>query len=120
MYPRDKYGRRGEIRETSKSESEYRAVAARGNYLAQDRFDIQFASKEISRFTSKPESEDWLRAKRLARYLKDSARVVVRFDLQEMPSTITVWSDTDFAGCRRTRRSTSGGVVMLGRHCVKT
>ena len=45
---------------------------------------------------------------------------MVRFDFQEMPSTITVWSDADFAGCRRARRSTSGGVVTLGRHCVKT
>ena len=69
---------------------------------------------------SKPEKEDGLRAKRLARYLKGSERVVVKFGFQQMPSEIVVWSDTDFAGCRRTRRSTSGGVVMLGGHCVKT
>ena len=31
-----------------------------------------------------------------------------------------VWSDMDFAGCKRTRRSTSGGVVMFGSHCIKT
>ena len=31
-----------------------------------------------------------------------------------------MWTDTDFAGCKRTRRSTSGGVVMIGDHCVKT
>ncbi len=81
---------------------------------------MQFAAKEISRFASKPESDDWLRAKRMARYLQDSERVVARFDFQEMPLEIVVWSDTDFAGCRRTRRSTSGGVVTFGRHCVKT
>ena len=28
-------------------------------------------------------------------------------------------ADTDFAGCAATRRSTSGGAIMLGGHCVK-
>ncbi len=88
--------------------------------MAQDRIDMQFAAKEISRFMSKPEKEDWLRAKRMARYLKGSERVVVKFDFQNMPEEVVVWSDTDFAGCRRTRRSTSGGVVTLDSHCVKT
>ena len=38
-------------------ESLFRAVAARGNYLGQDRMDMQFAAKEISRFMSKPEEK---------------------------------------------------------------
>ena len=29
------------------------------------------------------------------------------------------FSDTDFAGCRRTRRSTSGGAILRGNHCLK-
>ncbi len=44
-----------------------RVVAARGNYLGQDRTDMQFAATEISRFTSKPEERDWKSAKRLSR-----------------------------------------------------
>jgi hypothetical protein len=36
--------------------------------------DIQFAAKEVSRFMSKPEEQDWSSAKRLARYLKDNKR----------------------------------------------
>ena len=36
-----------------------------------------------------------------------------------MPEHIDVYVDTDFAGCKRTRRSTSGGVAMMGSHCVK-
>ena len=101
-------------------DSVYRAVAARSNYLGQDRFDMQFAAKELSRFMSAPEPYDWSSAKRLARYLKDHKRVIVDFAYQELPKEIVVWSDTDFAGCKRTRKSTSGGVVMFGRHCVKT
>ena len=30
-----------------------------------------------------------------------------------------VYVDTDFAGCKATRRSTSGGLVMLGGHCIR-
>ncbi len=36
----------------------------RGNYLGQDRMDMQFAAKEISRLTSKPEEQDWRSAKK--------------------------------------------------------
>ena len=31
-----------------------------------------------------------------------------------------VYSDANWAGCRRTARSTSGGSILRGRHCVKT
>ena len=28
--------------------------------------------------------------------------------------------DTDYAGCRKTRKSTSGGVILLGQHFIKS
>ena len=33
--------------------------------------------------------------------------------------SIDIYVDTDWAGCARTRKSTSGGVVMLGKHTIK-
>ncbi len=84
-------------------ERKYRAIAARANYLAQDRVDIQFAARETSRFTSKPEPEGWKKAKRLGRYLKDNMWVVLEYKLQKMPENVIAWSDTDFAGCKRIR-----------------
>ena len=33
---------------------------------------------------------------------------------------IDVWTDTDYAGCRVTRKSTSGGLIMLGKHIIRT
>ena len=56
----------------------------------------------------------------MARYLKDEGRLVIKYPYQELSDTVDVWTDTDFAGCKVTRRSTSGGVVMMGGHCVKT
>jgi hypothetical protein len=100
--------------------SVYRSIAARGNYLAQDRPDIQFAMKEICRSMSSPTVNDWPSVKRLARYLLGAPRMVVKYGFQKLPSKIVVWTDSDFAGCSKTRKSTSGGVVMFGGHCLKT
>ncbi len=88
--------------------------------MAQDRVDVQFAAKEISRFMSAPEESDVRRVKRMGRYLEGKKKAVSMYTNQAMPEKLVVWSDTDFAGCRRIRQSTSGGVVMFGGHCLKT
>ncbi len=69
-------------------------MAARGNYLGQDRTDTHFAAKGISRFMSKPVEQDWRATKRLARYLEDHQRVVLECKYQKLPSKVVVWSDT--------------------------
>ena len=40
--------------------------------------------------------------------------------MQDLPENIDVVVDTDFAGCLETRKSTSGGIIMLGNHCLRT
>ena len=98
----------------------YRANVARANYLSQDRSDIQFSVKELCRKMSAPTKSDWQKLKRLARYLKDKTRSRTLFQYQTQPDSIEVSTDTDYAGCERTRRSTSGGVAMYGFHLLKT
>ena len=98
----------------------YRGLAARANYLAMDRADIQFATKEVCREMATPTTGGSRKVKRLARYLINVPRVVSRFDFQGEPGEVLGYSDSDWAGCKRTARSTSGGVLMLGEHCVKT
>ena len=39
---------------------------------------------------------------------------------QDKVEDMTIWTDTDFAGCKKTRKSTSGGVAMLGNHMIKS
>ena len=58
--------------------------------------------------------------KRLGRYLIGRTRVTIKFNYQKEVKEATVWTDTDFAGCRKTRKSTSGGVAMLGNHMIKS
>ena len=98
----------------------YRACAARGNYLSLDRPDIQYAAKEISIRMSNPKQSNIDALKRLGRYLKKHPRAVFFYKHQSACSKLTVHSDTNHAGCLRTRKSTQGGVVMYGTHCIKT
>ena len=94
-------------------------MVARANYLSQDRSDIQYAVKELSRGMSCPTAADWVALKRLGRYLCNRERLVVLFPYQQFVRKIRVWVDTDYAGCMRTRKSTSGGLVMFGSHKLK-
>ena len=97
----------------------FRALAARANYLSQDRPDASYASKELCRSFSRPTSRDVVALKHLVRYLVHSPRVVYRYDFAPEPSEMTICVDTDFAGCIRTRRSTSGGMIFIGQCLVK-
>ena len=47
----------------------YRGVVARLNYLGQDRTEIQYAVKELSKEMVVPTEESMIKAKRLIRYL---------------------------------------------------
>jgi len=96
----------------------YRAAAARANYLAADRIDCQYAAKEICRWMSAPTRLSWEALRRLCRFLVGQPRLVYHFPWQSVDA-VDVFSDTDWAGCPRTRKSTSGGCVMLGSHVIK-
>jgi hypothetical protein len=96
----------------------FRSGAARANYLAMDRPDLSFATKELCRRMSAPVSADASALRRVVRYLVDEPRLVYSFAWQQH-GEFRAFVDTDFAGCLRTRKSTSGGCAMLGSHLVK-
>ena len=92
--------------------------ATRSNYLSADRIDCQYACKEICHSMSSPTEQSWKALKRLGRYLCGLPRLVYTYRRQVIDA-IDVYVDTDWAGCVRTRKSTSGGAVMLGKHTIK-
>ena len=104
---------------SSEDATMYRALAARCNYLSQDRVDIAFSSKELCREFSVPNKSSFTKLKRLARYLHGLPRLVYEYNWQSFPDTLDVFVDTDVAGCHTTRRSTSGGVALLGSCLIK-
>ena len=101
-------------------ESIYRSVVAKGNYLAADRPDMQFATKECAKGMSAPTECHWTKLKKLVRYLKGKPRVVVHYAWQEPCNKMTVYSDANWAGDKQTRKSTSGGCIMLNKHWIKS
>ena len=75
-------GDKSALEEEGKSEelvgaeaTRFRAVAARANYLAADRPDIQYSVKEICRRMAKPVKGDWQKLVRLGRYLRQAQGV---------------------------------------------
>ena len=90
--------------------SQYRALMARANYLALDRFDIQYAVKEMCGRMSNPSQGDLHRLRRLGRYFVGRLRSVWRCKIQAARGELVGYTDSDWAGCRKTGRSTSGGV----------
>ena len=102
-----------------KDHTKFRGTAARANYLASDRSDVQYASKETCRFMSSPTELSMGALKRLGRFLLGAKRLIYKYEWQTA-DRIECYSDTDWSGCGRTRRSTSGGCIMIGTHCIKT
>ena len=88
------------------------------NYMAQDRPDLSFASKEVSRSMAKPTHKDVVKLKRIIRYLSEAKRMHIKYKWQSPPNKVVAYSDSDWAGCTQTRKSTSGGVLMHGSHLV--
>ena len=69
---------------------------------------------------ARPRVGDWQLLKRIARYLVGAPSYEQRFRLQNRPSRLDIFTDSDWAGCKTTCRSTSGGVALWGNHCIKT
>ena len=56
----------------------------------------------------------------MIRFLKGLPRMVQRIAFSDHPPTvIRAYVDSDWAGCRRTRKSTSGGVLYFGDSVVR-
>ena len=100
--------------------SAYRALAARCNYIAVDRADAQYAIKELCRDMSTPTEASWSELLRVGRYFLGKPRAVVMFEWQPTASVIDIFTDANWAGCKTARKSTSGGVAMVERCCVKS
>ena len=84
----------------------------------QDRSDLGSAVKELSRKMSGLRTwiqEGW---KRFGRYPVGRERMVTGDMCRGNVDEVVVWANSAHAGCGGTRKSTSGGVVMLGEHLV--
>ena len=88
-------------------QSRYRSWTMRASDLSQDRCELRFAVKELARRMQLPDAKNMQALKRLVRFLKGSPRCSVVYGRQAEQQVVDVFSDSDWAGCVKTRRSTS-------------
>ena len=98
----------------------YRSVAARLNYMGPDRVDLQYATKESARHMSTPRESHLGTLRKIGKYLIGRPRLVSHFKWQTPMTMVTGYTDSDWAGCTVTARSTSGGAITIGDHVIKT
>ena len=97
----------------------YRSVVARFNYLSPDRQNIMYAVRECAKGMARPKVRDMIKLKRIGRYVLGAKRAKMHLWVQPMPKSIVVHTDSDWAGCKRTRISVSGGIIRLGEAVIK-
>ena len=93
--------------------TKFRRAAARFNYMSLDRPDLSYASKVLARGMANPTESDVVRLKRILRYLRGTPNMYICYSWQDPLGTVVGYGDSDWAGCRVTRKSTSGGAMFF-------
>ena len=88
----------------------YRSCVMRLSYLALDRADLGEPVKCLARSMAKPTPGSLRDLKNVARYLLRTKYAALHLWRQTFPKCISTYVDSNFAGCRLTRRSTTGPV----------
>ena len=98
----------------------YRTAVGKLLWATPVRPDISFAVKELSRSLQSPTQQNEKELKHVLRYLKGSLQYTTclkppRKRVVEQASTIEIqaFADSDWAGCAKTRKSTSGASLAL-------
>lgn len=95
----------------------YRSLAGALQYLTLTRPDIQYAVQQLCLFMHDPRASHLNALKRVLRYLKGTITDGLQL-YKSSTTTLTAYTDADWAGCPDTRRSTSGYCVFLGSNLV--
>lgn len=90
----------------------YRSIVGALLYVAVSaRPDIAVSASILGRSVSAPTVADWTAAKRVVRYLKTTKHLQLRYD--DPNGKLIGYSDADWAGDLKTRRSTAGSVFLF-------
>jgi len=98
-------------------DASYLQLVGEINWVAQTRYDIAFAAGMLARANSRPTKVTYTMALRVIKYLvntSDRGLLIRRATPDSMCyGRIVTYCDADFAGCLRTRRSTTGVMVFF-------
>lgn len=101
----------------NKDETKYPYREAVGSLIflsTVSRPDICFAVNQVSRFINNPNEKHWQAVKRILRYLKGTIDYSISYEKSSSIFKLVGYTDSDYAGCIETRKSTSGYIFVLG------
>nr|GEY26441.1 uncharacterized mitochondrial protein AtMg00810-like [Tanacetum cinerariifolium] len=91
----------------------YRCMIGALMYLTSSRPDIVHATCLCARYQAKPTEKHLKEVKRIFRYLQGTVNMGLWYT-KDSSFELTGFSDADYAGCKDTFKSTSGGAQFLG------
>jgi len=101
----------------SVDQTKFRGLIGSLLYLTASRPDITFAVCMCARFQANPKESHFNAAKRILKYLKGTTNVGLWYP-NEATLNLKGYSDSDFAGCKLDRKSTSGTCHLLGASLI--
>ncbi|KAD7117276.1 hypothetical protein E3N88_04544 [Mikania micrantha] len=102
-----------DLKGTSVDETLYRCMIGSLMYLTASRPDIMFATCVCARFQAAPKESHLIAVKRIFRYLQGTQSLGIWYSTGHS-CKLVAFSDSDYAGCKLSRKSTSGGCQFLG------
>ncbi|KAD2392703.1 hypothetical protein E3N88_39680 [Mikania micrantha] len=106
-----------DLKGKSVDETLYRCMIGSLMYLTASRPDIMFATCVCARFQAAPKESHMIAVKRIFRYLQGTQSLGIWYSTGHS-CKLVAFSDSDYAGCKLTRKSTSGGCQFLGNCLV--
>nr|GEW25255.1 uncharacterized mitochondrial protein AtMg00810-like [Tanacetum cinerariifolium] len=97
--------------------TKYRSLIGALMYLMSSRPDIVHATCLCARYQAKPTEKHLTEVKRIFRYLQGTINTGLWYT-KDSGFELTRFSDADYAGCKDTFKSTSGGAQFLGEKLV--
>ena len=86
-------------------------------YLTASRPDIMYNTCICTRFQSDPRESHLGAVKRIIRYLKETQNIGLWY-VRNLTITLNAYTDSDYAGCRIDRKSTSDACQFLGSNLI--
>ncbi|KAM6553280.1 hypothetical protein CsatB_014042 [Cannabis sativa] len=86
--------------------------------MVSTRPDLGYAMSVLSKYMANPGKVHWLAMKWVFRYLLGTTKVGLIYNRQKANTIIEGYSDSDYAGDRDNRRSTSAYFFLIGGNCV--
>ncbi|KAJ9545458.1 hypothetical protein OSB04_025165 [Centaurea solstitialis] len=95
----------------------YRGMIGSLLYLTASRPDIMYSTCLCARYQAEPKESHLTAVKRIFRYLKGTPNLGLWYS-KDSGFDLTAYSNSDFAGCKIDRKSTTGGCHLLGGKLV--